>query len=253
MVSSKSWVLKGANFVAFLMTVIVNALSNVLPLNGRTTADVSDLYSNLFTPAGYVFSIWGVIYLLLLIFVLYQILPRKLETEFLSKISFLFVLSCIANVVWIFLWHYDQIVLSIVPMLVLLASLIAVYLRLQIGKSVVSLKERLAVHLPFSVYLGWITVATIADVAAALTAVNWDGLGISKVTWTVLVIIVALIITVGVVYTRRDVGYSLVIIWALGGIIVKQMENQSIVLTCGIGAIIVVIALVLSMFLKRSK
>lgn len=87
MISSKSWILKGANFVAFLMTVIVNALSNILPLNGRTTAEVSDLYSNLFTSAGYVFSIWGVIYLLLLIFVLYQILPRKLEMEFLSKIS----------------------------------------------------------------------------------------------------------------------------------------------------------------------
>jgi len=253
MVSLKSWVLKGANFAAFLMTVIVNALSNILPLNGRTTAEVSDLYSNLFTPAGYVFSIWGVIYLLLLVFVLYPMLSRKLETGFLSKISFLFVLSCIANVVWIFLWHYEQIGLSIVPMLVLLASLIAIYLRLQIGKSVVSLKERLAVHLPFSVYLGWITVATIANVAAALTAINWDGFGISEVTWTVLAIIVALIITVGVIYTRKDVGYSLVIIWALGGIIVKQIENQSIVLTCGIGAIIIVIALVLSMILKRTR
>jgi len=252
MIGSKSWVLKGANFAAFLMTVIVNALSNILPLNGRTTAEVSDLYSNLFTPAGYVFSIWGVIYLLLLIFVLYQILPKK-ETEFLPKISYLFVLSSIANIVWIFLWHYEQIVLSTIPMLVLLASLIAIYLRLQIGKSDVSLNEKLAVHLPFSVYLGWITVATIADVAAALTAIDWDGLGINEVTWTVLVIIVALMITVGVIYTRKDVGYSLVIIWALGGIIVKQMENQSIVLTCGIGVIIVAIALVLSVVLKRLR
>ena len=253
MVSSKSWVLKGANFAAFLMTVVVNALSDILPLNGRTTAEVSDLYSNLFTPAGYVFAIWGVIYVLLLVFVLYPMLSRKLETGFLSKISFLFVLSCIANIVWIFLWHYEQIVLSIIPMLVLLASLIAIYLRLKIGQVDVSLKERLAVHLPFSVYLGWITVATIANVSAALTAISWDGLGISEVAWTVLVIIVALVITVGVTYTRKDVGYSLVIIWALGGIIVKQMENQSIVLTCGIGAIIVVIALVLSMILKRTR
>lgn len=253
MVSSKSWFLKGANFAAFLMTVIVNALSDILPLNGRTTAEVSDSYSNLFTPAGYVFSIWGVIYMLLLVFVLYPMLPRKWETGFLSKISYLFVLSSIANIVWIFLWHYEQIVLSIMPMLVLLVSLIVVYLRLQIGQVDVSLKERLAVHLPFSVYLGWITVATIANVSAALTAISWDGLGISEVAWTVLVIIVALVITVGVTYTRKDVGYSLVIIWALGGIIVKQMENQSIVLTCGIGAIIVVIALVLSMILKRTR
>lgn len=253
MLSSKSWILKGANFAGFLVTVVVNALSNILPLNGRTTGEISDLYSNLFTPAGYVFSIWGVIYLLLLIFVLYQILPKKRETEFLSKIGYLFVLSSIANIVWIFFWHYEQIILSIIPMLVLLTALISIYLGLQIGHSDVSLSEKLAVHLPFSVYLGWITVATIANVAAALTAINWDGLGISEVTWTVLVITIALIITLGVIYTRKDVGYSLVIIWALGGIIVKQIENQSIVLTSGIGVAIILSALIASMILKRSR
>ncbi len=252
MLSSKNWILKGANCAGFLVTVVVNALSNILPLNGKTTGEISDLYSNLFTPAGYVFSIWGAIYLLLLIFILYQILPKQ-ETKFLTKISYLFVLSSIANIVWIFLWHYEQITLSIIPMLVLLTALIAIYLRLQIGHSDVSLSEKLAVHLPFSVYLGWITVATIANVAAALTAINWDGLGISEVTWTVLVILIALIITLGVIYTRKDVGYSLVIIWALGGIIVKQIENQSIVLTSGIGAVIILSALIASMILKRSR
>lgn len=138
-------------------------------------------------------------------------------------------------------------------MFVLLVTLIAVYLRLQIGQPSVSLRERLAVHLPFSVYLGWITVAMIANMAAALTAVNWDGLGISEVSWTVLVIIVALIITIGVIFKRKDVAFSLVIMWALGGIIVKQIENQSIVLTAGFGAIILVIALIARMILARPK
>jgi benzodiazapine receptor len=254
MVDSKSNVLlQGANLAAFLATVAVNALSNILPLNGKTTAEISDSYPNLFTPAGYVFSIWSVIYTLLLIFAVYQALPIQREKTFLGKIGYLFVLSGISNVSWLFLWHYEQIVLSLVPMFVLLATLIAVYLRLQIGQSSVSLRERLAVHLPFSVYLGWITVATIANMAAALTAVDWDGWGISEVSWTILVIIVALIITIGVISKRRDLAFSLVIMWALGGIVVKQMENQSIVLTAGFGAIIIVITLVARMILPRSK
>lgn len=247
----KSALLQGANFGAFLLTVIVNALSNILPLNGRTTGEISDLYSNLFTPAGYVFSIWGIIYLLLLIFVLYQMLPQQREAAFLQKISFLFVLSSVANVSWLFLWHYEQITLSTVPMFVLLVTLIAIYLRLQIGKSVVSQKGKLAVHLSFSVYLGWITVATIGNVAAGLTAINWDGWGISEVSWAILVIIVALIITIGVIITRKDVAFSLVIIWALGGIIAKQIEIPSIVSAAGIGAVIIVIALVVRMILPR--
>jgi len=254
MIGSKNTVfLQGANLAAFSVTVVVNALSNILPLNGKTTAEISDSYPNLFTPAGYVFSIWGVIYMLSLIFAVYQALPRQREKPFLGKIGYLFVLSSISNVSWLFLWHYEQIVLSLVPMFVLLATLIAVYLRLQIGQPSVSLREKLAVHLPFSVYLGWITVATIANMAAALTAVDWDGWGINEVSWTILVIIVALIITIGVIFKRKDVAFSLVIMWALGGIVVKQIENQSIVLTAGFGAIIVVITLVARMILARSK
>ena len=137
-------------------------------------------------------------------------------------------------------------------MFVLLASLIAVYLRLDIGRAKVSLKERLCVHLPFSVYLGWITIASIADVAAALTAIHWNGWGIDGVTWAILVIIIALMIDLTIVIKRRDIAYSLVIIWALAGIIVKQAENQSIVITAGISAIIIVIALILVKLKKRT-
>lgn len=154
------------------------------------------------------------------------------------------MLSGLLNVLWLFLWHYDQIALSVLLMFALLATLIAIYLRLQIGRSTLPLKEKLCVHLPFSVYLGWITVATIANVATALTAINWDGFGISNETWAVLVIIVALAITLTVIITRRDVAYSLVLIWALVGIIVKQTENQSVVITAAASAIIIAVALV---------
>lgn len=137
-------------------------------------------------------------------------------------------------------------------MVILLVALIAIYLRLQIGQSKVPLKERIYVQLPFSTYLGWITVATISNIAAALTAINWDGWGISETTWTLLMIIVALIVTIAVISTKKDVAFSLVIIWALGGIIVKQIENQSIVLTASVGAIIIAVALIVRMILSRS-
>jgi len=253
METSKSLVfLQIANVGAFLATVIVNALANILPLNGKTTGEISNSYPNLFAPAEYVFSIWGLIYALLLIFVIFQATPKQKETNFLRKIGYFFVLGSIANISWIFLWHYEQIVLSIIPMFVLLGTLIAIYLRLQIGRSNVPLKEKLYVHLPFSVYLGWITVAPIANVAAALVAINWDGWGISEVTWTVLVIIVALIITSSVIITRKDIVFSLVIVWALIGIIFKQIEVQSIVITASLSVIVIIVFIVASMLkMKR--
>jgi len=234
--------LRIANIVAFVLVVVVNILANLLPLNGRTTASISDAYPTLIAPAGYVFSIWGIIYALLLIFTLFQTLPSQKDKPFLRQISYLFLLSSLANVVWLFLWHYEQIVLSVLPMFVLLASLIMIYLRLQIGKSDASTFEKLSVHVPFSVYLGWITVAPIANVAAAAIALDWDGLGLDEITWTVLVIIIALIITLGVIVTRKDIAYSLVIIWALVGIAVKQNNEQSIVLSAGVSAAIILIA-----------
>jgi len=252
MSSSKNLILlQIANASAFIVTVIVNLLANTLALNGKTTGEISDLYPTLITPAGYVFSIWGVIYILLFIFIVFQALPKQKEEPFLCKISFLFVLSNVMNISWLFLWHYEQITLSVIPMFLLLATLIAIYLRLDIGRAEVSRKERLCVHLPFSVYLGWITVASITNVAAALTAVNWDGWGIDAVTWAILMIIIALIIDLTIVIKRRDIAYSLVIIWALAGIIVKQAEKQSIVITAGISAIIIVIALILMKLKER--
>jgi len=225
------------------LTVSVNALANILPLGGNTTAEVSDAYPTLLTPAGYVFSIWGIIYALLLVFTVYQAYQNR-EAPFLSKISLFFLLSSLVNVFWLFLWHYEQIIPSVALMFVLLATLVVIYLRLQIGKSNVSLKEKLCVHLPFSVYLGWITIAAIANVASALVAVNWDGWGLTAVNWASLMTIIALVVTLTVIVTRKDVAYSLVILWALGGIIVKQAAYENIVLTAEVSAVIVVIALV---------
>jgi len=158
-----------------------------------------------------------------------------------------------ANITWIFLWHYEYIVLSVVPMFALLVSLIMIYLRLDIGRyQQVSREEKLYVHLPFSVYLGWITVATIANIAAALVSIGWNGFGISDITWTMMMIVIATLLTVTIILTRRDIGYGLVIIWALGGIIFKQIQILEIVSTAALGSLAIIITLVYSIFHSRT-
>jgi benzodiazapine receptor len=253
--SLKKWAfLQGINVVVFVVIVAVNGLAgSTTLLNGRTSGDVSDLYPTLVTPAGYTFSIWGLIYTLLLVFIVYQVLPRNREQSFLRQVSFLFALSGILNVLWLFLWHYELITFSVMLMFALLATLIAIYLRVNIGRVDVSFREKVCVHVPFSIYLGWITVASIANVAAALTFVGWDGGGIDPVTWAMLVIVVALLITLAVIATRKDAAYSLVIAWALAGIMTKQIENQTIVLTAEVSIAIVLIAIVAMALVSRLK
>ncbi|MCJ7469770.1 tryptophan-rich sensory protein [Candidatus Bathyarchaeota archaeon] len=245
MSNSKLVFLQIANVAAFVVTVLVNSLANALALNGRSTGEISDLYPTLVTPAGYVFAIWGLIYVLLLIFAVFQALPKRKEELFLRKIGFLFVLSCVFNILWLFAWHYGQITLSALPMFSLLATLVGIYLRLDVGRSEVSLKEKACVRWPFSVYLGWITIASIANVAAALVSTGWDGWGISALSWVALVIIAVLVINLVVIVTRKDIPYSLVIIWALVGIVVKQSGNQTIFTIGVVGIAIIAIALIL--------
>lgn len=244
--------LRFGNIAAFIVTLAINGLANTTVLNGRTTGQVSDLYPTLVTPAGYVFAIWGIIYALLLAFVVYQALPSQKDKLFQKQIGLIFILSSLLNCIWLFLWQYDFITESVVVMFALLATLIAIYLRLDIGKAKISLKEKLLVHLPFSVYLGWITIAAIANVASALVSINWDGFGLSPEIWAVTVLTVALSITLAVIVKRRDIAYSLVIAWALGGIAIKQNASQTIVATTEIAIGVILFALALATVIYRS-
>lgn len=254
MAADQQSLLKWLNIIAFIMTVIVNSLAGSTTLiGGVNTAYISDSNPTLITPAGYVFSIWGIIYVLLAVFVIYQALPSQEEKEFRRKIGWLFVLSCVFNIVWLFLWQYELLAVSVLVMFLLLVSLILIYLRLDIGKAIVPMRERLAVHLPFSVYLGWITIATIANVSAALVSSGWDGAGISQETWAIVIVIVASIITILVIVARRDIAYGLVVIWALVGIAAKQSETQVVVTTAEICAVFALIALVVISILPRIR
>lgn len=250
-----SAVLKWTNILAFLATLIVNGLAgSTTIIGGKITAQISDANPTLITPAGYVFSIWGIIYILLGVFVIFQALPSEKGKDYQKRIGWLFILSSLLNIAWLFLWQFEQLIPSVALMFLLLATLITIYLRLDVGKSAASLRERLAVYLPFSVYLGWISIASIANVAVALVSVNWDGFGINPETWATLIIIIALVITLLVIATRKDIAYGLVIIWALAGIAAKQSENPNVAMTAEISAIIVAVALgalILLAILKR--
>ena len=255
MVLNRPVFFQAINIVAFIVTVAVNGLAgSTTLLGGVTSADVSDMYPTLVTPAGFTFSIWGVIYTLLVLFVVYQALPKNRDKPFLGQVGLLFGLSSLCNVCWLFLWHYDLITFSLVLMLALLASLILIYRRLDIGRAAVSLKEMALVHLPFSVYLGWISIATIANVSVALTAVGWDGWGIEASTWAVAIVCVALLLSLAMLLLRKDVAFNLVVVWALFGILSKQSAYDDIVLACEVAiAVILVAAAAVVVFSKLKR
>jgi len=221
------------NLLGFLGMITVNYLAVTLPLNNKTTGELSDQYPNLFVPAAITFSIWGVIYLLLAVFIVYQLVyafgknhPRK---SFLEKIGLLFFVSSLANIFWIFAWHYEVIYLSLLLMLILLGSLVAIYQKLRIGISDALNSEKYLIHLPFSIYLGWITIATIANTTTLLVHLGWGRFGFSEQFWTVVVISVGIVISLIMLFRRRDIFYCLVVDWALLGIIIKQNAAVTVI------------------------
>lgn len=232
------------NTVTLLGTLAVNTLANVLPFNGRTTGEVSNAVPTLFTPAAYVFTIWSVIYLWLFAFIVYQALPGQRNKSFIERIGPWFALSCIFNSVWIFLWHYEQFLLTVPIMLGLLLSLIVIYERLGVGRRQVPAGEKYLVHAPFSIYLGWISVATIANFAVTLRALGWSGFGLEPEVWTAWLLIVGAILGVVMTLSRNEVLYPLVIVWAFVGIVIRQQGNVSIVTVAGSAALVVFLVLI---------
>jgi len=239
--------------VAILATIVVNILANALPINGQNTGAVSDQFNVLFVPAGYVFSIWGVIYLFLIGFTIYQLLPAQRDNARLVRITPWVLLASAANITWIFLWHYNLFNLTVPVMLTLLGSLIAIYLSLNIGKQPVSQRERWLVNAPFSIYLGWITIATVANIAQWLYFINWNGFGISAATWTVIMLAAATLISAGMAFLRRDWLYLLVPIWAVVGIALKQAGNPVVSTGAWIAVGILAVLVIYSIITQKAK
>jgi hypothetical protein len=239
--------------VAVIATIVVNGLATALPINNQTTGEISDRFDVFFVPAGYVFSIWGVIYLGLVAYAIYQALPAQRDNPRLARIAPWFILSCVANSIWIFLWHYEQFVLTIVAMLTLLVSLIAVYVQLGIGRTAVSSGEKWLVRLPFSIYLGWVSVATIANITSTLDWVNWGGWGISEQSWAVIMLVVAVVLALLVERTRRDIAYILVFVWAFIGIGVEQSDATTVATAAYIAAGLLAVLAVVSFVMRQRE
>ncbi len=212
---------------SYLLMIAVNGLANYLPINGVQTGQVSDSYQNLFAPAGFTFAIWGVIYFLLAGFVVYQFGFMRTENKVIksglvTKIGFLFIITSVINALWVFAWHYDFIFLSLVLIALLLIFLILI--NLEIRKHSLRRIEKWLIRLPFSVYFGWLTIATIANTTVWLVSIGWGGFGLSEVTWTVIILAVGLLISASTMVRFKDIAYGLVIIWAYYGILMKHLS-----------------------------
>lgn len=216
--------LQTLNWLGFILVLVVNALANSLPINNYTTGEVSALYPNYFVPAGYTFSIWGLIYLALFAFIIWQsggLYTGEKKPEAVKLTGLWFFLSCLANAAWIILWHYLYPLWALLIMVFLLLCLIQIYRNLGYGKREMSRVEKICVHLPFSLYLGWISVATIANVTAVLVHYNFGGFGLPPEFWSAAMIIVAGLLALFFLNLNFDFIYALVIVWACIGILVR--------------------------------
>ncbi|MGG3561724.1 TspO/MBR family protein [Neobacillus rhizosphaerae] len=208
------------NLLGLLLVVIVNALANTLPLNGQTTGEISNKLDVLFTPAGYVFSIWGLIYLLLFIWVIRQLPKNRRHLPLYQTTSGLFWLTCMLNILWIFSWHYEYFFYTVLVIIAFLVTLIFLY------KKVKSFHPPKIDVIPISIYLGWVSVALIANISYYLVYIQWNGWGISQIVWTFIMLWVAALLA-GIFYIKeKDPYYVLVFIWALIGIGVKNQDSH---------------------------
>ena len=259
-----------AVWIAVIVTIVFNSIAgSSSALNGQVTGDVANRYlgENLWLPAGYVFAIWGLIYIGFIAYAIFQTLPAQKENPRLRRIGWLFVLSCAANIIWLIFFQYSSnpdpngapntalLIASMVTMLVLLVTLIAIYLTLRAGaprpgdtataKWPVSRAERLSVWLLFSIYLGWITVATVANASHVLVASGWTGQPLPALLWLIIMFAVALVLAALMAFTQRDVAYLAVLVWAFVGIAVNYSDLTGVLISSIVAALVVAVLAVL--------
>jgi hypothetical protein len=249
-------ILAAATYVAM---VVVNFLANSLPINNRSTGDISDAYPNLFAPAGPAFAIWGLIYILLGAYVFYQFVKKDQKTEdLIQKINPLFVATSLANISWIFAWHYDYIGLSVLIMVALLVLLIKIadILRTEQFASL----AKFFVWAPFSVYFGWITVALIANITVFLVSIGWNGLGIDDFVWMCIILLVGALIGILRMHKDNNIAYGLVLVWAYSWILFKHIsaggfggQYQSVIATVSVCIVLFVLFIGRMVYNKSNK
>ena len=248
---SKDTIRQFANLLSVVLALTVNVLASALPLNGQNTGEISDRFQVFFVPAGYVFAIWFLIFVGWIAFAIFQFLPAQKENPRLRNLGYWFALSGVFNAAWLFCWHYNFFGLSVLVMLVLLGTLIVSYLKLDVGGTAVSSAEKWAVDVPMSVYLGWISVATVANITSWLYSINWNGFGISPQAWAVIMLVVASLVGVLMAISRKDSGYLFVFVWAFAGIAVKQSAEPLVANSALIFALVAAGLAVFAIFKRK--
>ena len=229
--------------IATVITIVANLFSGFI--TGKSVAAISDRFPVPVTPAGWAFSVWGIIYVGLIAYAIYQALPAQRTNPRLRRIGYLYLLGCVANVAWLFLWVNELITLSLVAMVVLLLSLITLYLRANMNRTNIDHAERWCVNIPFGIYMGWITVATIVNVTVVLYNLGWNGLGISPYIWTTILLVVGTVIALSVGITRVDIAYMATVAWAYSAILAKNLPVPMITITAGVMIAILLLGIVL--------
>jgi hypothetical protein len=242
--NSSGMALAIVTLIAILATLAVNTLSNFFPPQGLNIGAIANtlLKGVQITPANYAFAIWGLIYLGLIAYGIYQLRSSQHTHPTIRQVNVLLTVACVAQIAWVYLFTLQQFWLSVVAMLAILLALIGAYLQLHASKMSpgherASREQKWLVYTPFSVYLGWISVATIVNVASALYSSNWDGWGISAVTWTVVMLVAGMVIAARVVFQYADIPFALVFIWAYVAIAIRQAGVFPIWITAAIAAI----------------
>lgn len=243
------------NLTAILAAFGINVLANVAPINGLTIGEISNTFFRevLVIPANYAFAIWGIIYLGLMTFAVYQALPAQRQNPDLRRLGYLVVVASLAQIAWVFLFQYRLFALSLVAMLAILLSLIGSYWRLGIGTKRVSKQERWFIHIPLSIYLAWISVATIVNVALTLDHLGWRGWGIAPEVWTAIALVAGAVIAAVVSVQRTDIAFVLVFVWAFVAIAVRQANIVLIAATAGGLAIALVVLLLVNVLRRRNS
>lgn len=245
-----------ANGIALVFTILFNYLSNTGVFNGKTIGNVSDEYHNLFTPAGYAFSIWGLIYILLFAFVIYTgrslFKPEKNEGEtFVTRMGWWFVVSCIANCLWIVTWLYGYTGLSVLVLAAAFISLMVIVL--EALKYYRGSAEKWFINIPFQIYAGWLSVALIAAAASWLQKIGWEGFGLSEEAWTVIMITVAVAVHLFMTWQKRALAFALVAVWALVAIAVSNQDiNYTVYAAALVAALIIAVSSVIFLLKRRA-
>lgn len=252
------------NTLGYIIMMAANVMAVALPINGKTTAQISEEYPNLFTPAGFTFSIWGIIYLSLLTFIIYQLWlafsnkhPEALS-GLMQKMKGWFLISAVANACWLFAWHYHLIPVSMIIMGMLLISLVIIQLNFGIGTTPATLSEKIFIHFPFSLYLGWIAIATIANITTLFVFAGWEGNLHYQIIWTIIMIGIGTLASMAMILLRNNIVYALVSVWAFYGILMKRkaadvLDENAIVHTCIIAIGIIAVTISWQLYRKQKS